>query len=177
MKYLESKSCAKQCHSRQHALELNGLLTRTNDVHVLLSGLLQCWNCQKIQDIYGRHLLHMAASCGRAEVCEWLVKIKKAEMNLKTMENGWTPLHTAAFYGQINALIAMIKLGADLTKNDYDRLTPLEHLSLDKLLQTKYQPDLTGILNNYNVTAFIQFDSLIFFNFRRFRRLLLGLKC
>jgi hypothetical protein len=144
MKYSDIKTCTKQCRSNQHALELIGLLTRTSDVQILLSGLLQCWNCQKIQDSHGRHLLHMAACCGRAEVCEWLLKFKKADMNLKTHENGWTPLHAAAFYGQINSLITTIKLGGNLAKNDYDRLTPLEHFSLDKWLQTKYQPDLSG---------------------------------
>jgi hypothetical protein len=86
----------------------------------------------------------MAASCGRAEVCEWLVKFKKADINLKTYENGWTPAHAASFYGQINSLIAMIKLGANCARHDHDRLTPLEHLSEDKWRQTKFEPDQSG---------------------------------
>jgi hypothetical protein len=152
MKYTDIKTCTKQCHSTQHALDLIGLLTRTKDVQILLSGLLQCWNCQKIYDTHGRYLLHMAASCGRAEVCEWLVKCKKADINLKTYENGWTPAHAASFYGQINSLITLIKLGTNLARNDYDRLTSLEHLSLDKWMQTKYAPDLSGNTHVFKIT-------------------------
>lgn len=146
MKYSESKTCTRQCRSNQHALELISLLTKTNDVQILLSGLLQCWNCQKIHDSIGRYLLHMAASCGRAEVCDWLVRFKRADLNLKTFENGWTPAHAAAYYGQIDSLITLIKLGASLIKKDYDRLTPLDQLSLDKweMLRTRYVPDSNG---------------------------------
>jgi hypothetical protein len=144
MKYQEFKTCSLKCRSNQHALELISLLTKTNDVQILLSGLMQCWNCHKIQDLYGRTLLHMAASCGRAELIEWLLRFKKIDMNNKTYENGWTAAHCASFYGQINSLVTLIRLGANLFKNDFDRLTPMDHLTLDKWLETKYEPDLSG---------------------------------
>ena len=145
MKYTEAKTCTPKCKSSKHCLELIGLITKTSETQVILSGLLQCYNSQKIHDEYGRYLLHMAAACGRAEVCEWLLKYKKAEIQLKTLENGWTPAHAAAFYGNIDCLILLIKNGANLLKNDYDRLTPIDHLIFDKYFLNKFQPSLEGI--------------------------------
>lgn len=144
MKYYDVKECTLKCRSVQHATELAYIVTKTSDTHTLISAANQCHSCHKNQDIAGRHLLHMAASCGRSELLEWLIKLKKADMELKTLENGWTPAHCSAFYGHIDCLIMLIRLGANLIKNDYDRLTPLEHLGLDKWQSVPYHPDLAG---------------------------------
>lgn len=144
MKQHEVKTCAPKCRSHGHALELINLITKTNDPHILLSALLQCWNCHKIQDKFGRNMLHMSACCGRREVLEWLIDMKKAELNLKTFENGWTPLHCASFYGNIDCLVSLIKRGANLAKNDFDQLTAIEALSLDKWSCVNYVADLNG---------------------------------
>ena len=99
MNYLETRSsCTQKCRSSQHAYELITLLTKSDDEQLLLSGIQQCWNCQKIQDSNGRMLIHMAACCGRTKVIDWLIKYKKADINAKTLENGWNSLHCAAFY-------------------------------------------------------------------------------
>ncbi len=144
MKYLDTKSCTSKCRSAQHASELIATITQTGDTHTLLSAVNQCYNCHKIHDNLGRYLLHMAAACGRSELVEWLVKFKKSDMQLKTLENGWTPAHCAAFYGHIDTLLTLIKLGANLIKNDYDRLTPMEHLCVDKWQSVKDSPFSTS---------------------------------
>ena len=149
MKYADTRACTPKCHSAQHADQLIALMTRTGDTQILLSGIQQCYNCQKVHDKIGRYLLHMAASCGRSEVCQWLVNLKRAELHLKTTENGWTPAHCAAFHGHIDTLVVLIKLGANVIKNDHDRLTPIEHLSIDKWLCLKNQPDLNGIVLSF----------------------------
>jgi hypothetical protein len=149
MKYSEIKTCGPKCKSTQHADDLIGLMTRTSDIQIILSGLLQCWNFHKLQDKLGRHLIHIAASCGRSEVCDWLIKLKKVELNLKTLENGWTPSHCAAFYGNIDSLIVFVKNGANLLKNDIDRLTSIDHLVFDKWLCTRNQISFDGSLINY----------------------------
>ena len=143
MKY-DTKECTPKCRSVKHATELTNLVTKTSDAHILISAANQCYNCHKNLDASGRHLLHMAASCGRSELLEWLIKCKRADMELKTLENGWTPAHCSAFYGHIDCLIVLIGWGANLIKNDHDRLTPLEHLGLDKWQSTPYQHDVTG---------------------------------
>ena len=150
MKYLETRTCTPKCKSAQHALDIIGLITKTSDTKTILSGLLQCFNCHKVHDAYGRYLLHMLAACGRTECCEWLIKFKKADIHLKTAENGWTPAHCAAFYGHIDVLILLIKNGANLLKNDYDRLTPMDHLIFDKWTSTQYQPRVGGTNEKLN---------------------------
>ncbi len=141
---LETRSCTPKCKSANHVYELVCLLTKTNDVHVLLSGLQQCWNCHKIPDPLGRYIIHVAASCGRLEVVEWLIKHKKVDMNVKTLENGWTPLHCSAFYGQIDVFIMLTRLGVNLTTCDSDRLTPIEILADNKSKSFNYQPSIDG---------------------------------
>lgn len=144
MKHYDTKECTGKCHSEQHASDLIGLISKTSDPQTLLSGMLQCCNPQKVHDDSGRYIIHMAASCGRSELLEWLVQFKKADMNLKTLENGWTAAHCSAFHGHLDSLITLIKLGANLIKNDYDRLTPFEHLGLDKWHVMENQPILNG---------------------------------
>jgi ankyrin repeat protein len=143
----ETRACTPKCKSANHAYELVGLLTKTDDPHVLLSGLQQCWNCHKVSDHLGRFLLHAAASCGRLEAVEWLVKYKKADLNVKTAENGWTPLHCAAFYGQIDVFIMLVRMGANLNVYDNDRLTPIEILADNKYKAFKYEPSLDGLFS------------------------------
>lgn len=144
MKYHELKSCAPKCRSSQHALDLAGLLSKTSDTNVLLSGLWQCWQCQKIHDTSGRYLLHWASMYGRARVCEWLVRQKHADVNVKSGENGWTPAHCACFYGHIDCLVTLIRCGANLEKNDFDRLNVVESLALDKWLSLRHELDVFG---------------------------------
>lgn len=144
MKYHELRTCTPRCRSSQHAHELVGLLSKTADTSVLLSALWQCWQCHKVHDPMGRHLLHVAASFGRTRVCEWLVRMRKADVNVKTQENGWTPAHCACFYGHIGTLVALMRLGANLSKNDYDRLTPVENIELDKWMSVRFEPNLGG---------------------------------
>ena len=112
MKHYDTKECTGKCHSEQHASDLIGLISKTSDPQTLLSGMLQCCNPQKVHDDSGRYIIHMAASCGRSELLEWLVQFKKADMNLKTLENGWTAAHCSAFHGHLDSLITLIKLGA-----------------------------------------------------------------
>ncbi|SDO41750.1 ankyrin repeat domain-containing protein [Phyllobacterium sp. OV277] len=48
-----------------------------------------------------------------------------ADVNLKSQE-GWAPLHTAAYYGPANVIDLLVSKGADVNaKGDYDKMTPL----------------------------------------------------
>ena len=144
MRYFDNKTCTSKCRSVKHALDLISLITKTNDTQTLLSAFMQCYNCHKTHDEFGRELIYMAASCGRSEAVDWLVKFKKAELQVKNSESGWTPAHASAFHGHIDSLITLIKLGANLNKTDHDTLNVLEHLSLDKWISSPYTPDLLG---------------------------------
>jgi hypothetical protein len=158
MRNFDVRTCTPKCKSKEHAEELISLITKTHDTQTILSALLQCCNCQKVHDKLGRYLLHMAASCGRAQVCEWLIKLKKADLNLKTSESGWTALHCAAYYGQIDALIILIRNGANLSKLDFAKMTPLEHLALDKWLENNYQAESPDYFDVYSWGNNINFN-------------------
>ena len=135
MNYLETRAnCSQKCKSPKHAYELISLLTKTDDEQLLLSGIQQCWNCQKVQDSNGRMIIHMAACCGRSKVIEWLIHYKKADTSVKTLENGWTPLHCSVYYGQIGSLVSLLKNGANssLSVFDNDKFTPIEQIAVDK---------------------------------------------
>lgn len=48
-----------------------------------------------------------------------------ADVNLKSQE-GWAPLHTAAYYGPASVIDLLVSKGADVNAaGDYDKMTPL----------------------------------------------------
>jgi inhibitor of Bruton tyrosine kinase len=146
IQYLETRTCTQKCRSQKHAEELISILTKTSDASILLSAVQQCWNCAKIHDAGRRYLIHMAASCGRLDVIEWLIRYKNADLNVKTLENGWNPAHCAAFHGKIGALVILMKYGCNINVVDDDKLTLVENLALDKWKAIKNESITNGIL-------------------------------
>ncbi|PIK34253.1 putative inhibitor of Bruton tyrosine kinase-like [Apostichopus japonicus] len=113
--------CTNQCHSQQHADDVIAMVT-SSAPEEQWSGLYG----------YGRTALHVAASCGRAGLLEWLVKEEKADLQSKDQESGWTSLHRSIFYGQLVSAVKLIQLGASLKSCDFEDLTPLEVAVKDK---------------------------------------------
>lgn len=74
-------------------------------------------------DEEGRSALHLAVSCGRRDLCHWLIKAGKGDINLKDSESGYTPLHRSIFYGHINIAVTLIEVS---TFKSYDRGIVLE---------------------------------------------------
>lgn len=101
--------CGLKCKSKRHALEVNAAVTK---------GLLEeiqaycklCYASTQMTDIYGRTTLHVAASCGKCDVVEWLMTDRNADATLKDVESGWTALHRAAFYGQMAAFRLLVQV-------------------------------------------------------------------
>jgi ankyrin repeat protein len=58
-------------------------------------------------------LLWAAAAGGKAELLRQLVVEEKLDMNLAS-EDGWTPLHVAAYFGRRPVLDTLIELGANI---------------------------------------------------------------
>ena len=107
-----SKDCEPKCRSTSHAAELLIAVSKgtTEQVKAFVS---RCCNGGTIRDTLGRTALHVAASCGKWEVVEWLLEEKGAELNAKDTESEWTALHRSLFYGQLNSarrLIAVSRL-------------------------------------------------------------------
>ncbi|XP_076077944.1 inhibitor of Bruton tyrosine kinase-like [Mytilus galloprovincialis] len=117
--------CGLKCKSKRHALEVNAAVTK---------GLLEeiqaycklCYASTQMTDIYGRTTLHVAASCGKCDVVEWLMTDRNADATLKDVESGWTALHRAAFYGQMAAFRLLVQFNCDLYSRDHEGLSPLD---------------------------------------------------
>ncbi|CAC5394250.1 unnamed protein product [Mytilus coruscus] len=85
-----------------------------------------CYASTQVTDIFGRTTLHVAASCGKCDVVEWLMTDRNADATLKDVESGWTALHRAAFYGQLAAFRLLVQFNCDLYSRDHEGLSPLD---------------------------------------------------
>lgn len=77
--------------------------------------------------------LHLAASCGYSNVCEYLFQLPGIDLNLRTV-NQRTPLHIAAISGQLRACELLLGHRADANAVDSEGLTALHHASALGLL-------------------------------------------
>lgn len=73
----------------------------------------------------GTQPIHDAALGDNAEVIRELVK-HGANVDARTRDEAQTPLHIAAAMGKMNAIKALVALGADLTIRDIEGRTPLD---------------------------------------------------
>ena len=69
-----------------------------------------CSNFARITDQCGRNTLHLAASCGKCDILEWLVREQGADLNSKDEESGWTSLHRSVFYGYLECAVKLIQV-------------------------------------------------------------------
>lgn len=73
----------------------------------------------------GLTALHIAAEEGDVSMIKLLVKYGAADMHVTAEETGQTPLHVAAYNGRLDAMAALILLGADPEKTDKQGRTAL----------------------------------------------------
>ena len=60
-----------------------------------------------------RNVFHVAASCGNYDALEYLHEQSHVSKNIlqsKDKESGWTPLHRAVYYGQIECAVFLYKV-------------------------------------------------------------------
>ncbi|XP_071480582.1 inhibitor of Bruton tyrosine kinase-like [Diadema antillarum] len=123
--------CTPRCRSQEHGSDMTAVIT-CGTVHQIKTFVLShCLNPFHLTDECGRTLLHVAASCGKLEIVEWL-QANGADCRVKDKESGWTPLHRSLFFGQISCAIHLMRHGASLKRFDKEDLTPLELVMKDK---------------------------------------------
>ena len=103
------KDCGPRCRSRQHARQLVTAVSKGNPRQIQLF-LSKCHNPTSIFDQHGRTVLHVAASCGKWQVLDWLINERGAELTPKDLESHWTALHRALFYGQLTSARLLISV-------------------------------------------------------------------
>jgi hypothetical protein len=130
-----SAECTSKCRSKNDASKSIAVICRSGDAESLtyLSTTGICNNIGRVSDQFGRTLLHLAASVGKPLVLEWLLKFKAAQINAKDAESGYSALHRALFHGQIHiAKLLLSNYNANLSLQDHDGLTPLDHVAKDR---------------------------------------------
>ncbi|CAG9766352.1 unnamed protein product [Ceutorhynchus assimilis] len=128
--------CTPKCQSTVHGDLITAAITKRSISDKDLSSYLThiCHCCGSVKDSDGRTALHVAASCGRTALVSWLLKSCHANINARDKESGYTALHRSVFYGKIDTVVELIKLGASLTLQDSNGLSFLEHAMLDRYL-------------------------------------------
>lgn len=150
--------CTPRCKSSQQCQELVAALSHNVKEEVALTWIVRhCNSPSRGKDLSGRSLVHMAASRGLVRILEWLLRQKDVSLNGKDSESGYSPLHRAAFHGQIRTIVFLLEKGANLALVDNDGLTVLDHLVLDRPLHVAYERSapleayLWGSNSNYNL--------------------------
>lgn len=110
---LEHPDCTNHCKSRQHGENITSAISKrcVSDTDLCAFLSFTCCRCESVVDYSGRTALHVAASCGRIHLVRWLVCNKKADIDVKDKESGYTALHRSIFYGQFHVAVELIKLG------------------------------------------------------------------
>lgn len=102
--------CGPKCRSERHAQDLNAAITR-GSLREIQAYFKLCYNAGCMSDSFRRTALHLAASCGKCDVVDWLLMTKKSDLSAKDEESGWTALHRAVFYGQLGAVRILMQVG------------------------------------------------------------------
>ncbi|CAD5123252.1 DgyrCDS11610 [Dimorphilus gyrociliatus] len=118
------------CKSKSHALEMCSAVSKGNLNQIKLY-LKSCNNPIYNTDEFGRTVLHVAATCGKLDIINWLIDEVGSEVNVKDNESNWTALHKAIYYRQLDAAISLIENGANIYSKDKDGLTPIDLAHLD----------------------------------------------
>ncbi|XP_067882780.1 inhibitor of Bruton tyrosine kinase [Heterodontus francisci] len=124
--------CTPKCHSLQHALDMISVMTKGTEGQNKAFLSSYCYNASSLKDSFGRTVLHMAASCGKKSVLNWLLEKKGADPSVKDKESGWTPLHRSIFYGHIDCAMFLLKHGSSLYIQDKEGLSTLDLTMKDR---------------------------------------------
>ncbi|XP_018425075.1 PREDICTED: inhibitor of Bruton tyrosine kinase [Nanorana parkeri] len=147
--------CTTRCRSLQHALDVISVVTRGSEQQIKAFLSSYCCNATTLKDDYGRNALHIAASCGKKEVLDWLAS-KGVDLSVKDKESGWTAFHRSIFYGHIHCAFSLLKLGSNLHVQDKDGFSPLDLVMKDRPSHVVFQSsDPTEVFtwgNNINFT-------------------------
>ncbi|XP_043930033.1 inhibitor of Bruton tyrosine kinase [Protopterus annectens] len=131
--------CTPRCHSLQHASDIISVVTRGTESQVKGFLSTHCHNSALLKDNMGRTALHIAASCGKKGVVEWLIENKGADPALKDKESGWTALHRSMFYGYIDCVMSLLKHGSNLFIQDKEGFSTLDLAVKDRPAHVVFQ--------------------------------------
>ncbi|KAG6940264.1 inhibitor of Bruton tyrosine kinase [Chelydra serpentina] len=148
--------CTLKCRSLQHALDIISVVTRGSEGQIKAFLSSYCYNAATLKDTFGRNVLHLASSCGKKGVLDWLADTKGVDLLAKDNESGWTALHRGIFYGHIDCVWSLLKHGVSLYMQDKEGLSALDLVMKDRPAYVVFKKtDPTDVYtwgNNINFT-------------------------
>ncbi|XP_063168747.1 inhibitor of Bruton tyrosine kinase [Candoia aspera] len=148
--------CTLKCRSLQHALDIVSVVTRGTEGQIKAFLTSHCYNAATSKDVFGRNALHIASSCGKKGVLDWLAETNGVDLLAKDKESGWTALHRGIFYGHIDCAWSLLKHGVNLYVQDKEGLSALDLVMKDRpAFVTFKNTDPTDVYtwgNNINFT-------------------------
>ncbi|NXY72667.1 IBTK kinase, partial [Glareola pratincola] len=148
--------CTSKCRSLQHALDVISVVTRGSEGQIKAFLSSYCYNAATIKDAFGRNVIHLASSCGKKGVLDWLAETKGVDLLAKDKESGWTALHRSIFYGYIDCVLSLLKHGVSLYVQDKEGLSALDLVMKDRPVHVVFKKtDPTEVYtwgNNINFT-------------------------
>jgi ankyrin repeat protein len=115
--------CERTCRSRQHGTWCTAAVVRGTEDEAYAALTRKCRNPGNLVDASGRTVLHAAASCGKRRVVAWLLRCAKAKANAKDAESGYTALHRALYFGQVNCAVELMRHGLVYAFGDFSFLS------------------------------------------------------
>ncbi|XP_060608945.2 inhibitor of Bruton tyrosine kinase isoform X1 [Anolis sagrei] len=148
--------CTLKCRSQQHALDIVSVVTRGSEGQIKAFLTSHCYNAATSKDTFGRNALHLASSCGKKGVLDWLAETNGVDLSAKDKESGWTALHRGIFYGHIDCAWSLLKRGVNLYVQDKEGLSALDLVMKDRpsyvLFKNSDPTDVYTWGNNINFT-------------------------
>uniref|UniRef100_H0ZQP8 Inhibitor of Bruton tyrosine kinase n=1 Tax=Taeniopygia guttata TaxID=59729 RepID=H0ZQP8_TAEGU len=131
--------CTSKCRSLQHALDVISVVTRGSEGQIKAFLSSYCYNAATIKDAFGRNVIHLASSCGKKGVLDWLAETKGVDLLAKDKESGWTALHRSIFYGYIDCVLSLLKHGVSLYIQDKEGLSALDLVMKDRPIHVVFK--------------------------------------
>lgn len=128
------EECSPKCVSRKHADTIHIAIVNGRKYEDQVVKLLPiCHNVATNKDSLGRTALQVAATFGRMKILHWLLSHDSHTL-AKDEESGYSALHRAFYYGQLQAARALLHNNASLLFQpvDNDSLSPFDHLIKDR---------------------------------------------
>ncbi|XP_061479196.1 inhibitor of Bruton tyrosine kinase isoform X2 [Rhineura floridana] len=148
--------CTSKCRSLQHALDIVSVVTQGSEGQIKAFLTSHCYNAATSKDSFGRNALHLASSCGKKGVLDWLAETNGVDLLAKDKESGWTALHRGVFYGHIDCAWSLLKHGVNLYVQDKEGLSALDLVMKDRPSYVTFKnTDPTDVYtwgNNINFT-------------------------
>lgn len=102
----------------------------------------------------------MAASCGRSELCQWLISVAGANINARDLESGYTPLHRAVFYGHVRSSVRLMQVRLDTTNVFLIYRSGFVLLGAEEFCKKKY--NISFLLSNDLGFSMVECNLIIF---------------